>query len=185
MKSHGFDLVSKKVFEHSGTQKSYLPPSFHPSFQAPNETQLSTNEDDVWHMSFTRTRSLILHQNVSPYQQDCLEIIKTLIEKHCSHIEDRPIEISLLESLILYELEKHPRTEEWLEACLGQRLVGVLLQLTSCLRSRSCLSYFIRSVDLLRGKTSRSLDLASVETWKLLRKFIFMTSNNSDISLTS
>lgn len=183
MKSHGFDLVSKKILEHSGNHTSYLPPSFHPSFHAPNETQPSTNEDDVWHMSFARTQSLLLHQNVSPGQRDCLEIIKTLIEKHCSHLEDRPIEISLLESLILYELEKHPRTEEWLEACLGQRLVGVLLQLTACLRNRSCLSYFIGGVDLLKGKESRSLDLASVETWTLLRKLIFMRSSN--ISLTS
>ena len=40
----------------------------------------------------------------------------------------------MLQTLVLYECEKHSREEEWEEAHIGDRISGILMQLISCLQ---------------------------------------------------
>jgi uncharacterized membrane protein YjjP (DUF1212 family) len=51
-----------------------------------------------------------------------------------SMMQGNPVSCYVLQTLILYECEKHPREEEWEESCIGDRITGILLQLISCLQ---------------------------------------------------
>ena len=42
--------------------------------------------------------------------------------------------VHVLQTLVLYECEKHGREEEWEEAHVGDRISGILMQLISCLQ---------------------------------------------------
>ena len=42
--------------------------------------------------------------------------------------------IHVLQTLVLYECEKHPREEDWEDSHIGDRISGILMQLISCLQ---------------------------------------------------
>ena len=42
--------------------------------------------------------------------------------------------VHVLQTLVLYECEKHPREEDWEDAHIGDRISGILMQLISCLQ---------------------------------------------------
>jgi len=72
----------------------------------------------------------------------------------------------------MYECEKHPREEDWMEATVGDRIAGLLMQLISCMQCRKCPHYFIPSLDLLKGKSPSAMDKASKASWNLMRDLI-------------
>ena len=55
--------------------------------------------------------------------------------------------VHVLQTLVLYECEKHAREEEWEEAHVGDRISGILMQLISCLQVN------IFNFSLLENKT--------------------------------
>merc|ERR1712032_278058 len=75
--------------------------------------------------------------------------------------QGNPVSMFVLQTLVLYECEKHPREEDWEEAHIGDRTCGILMQLISCLQCRRCPHYFLPAVDLFRGKSPSSLDNAA------------------------
>ncbi|KFW86255.1 Protein mab-21-like 2 [Manacus vitellinus] len=77
-----------------------------------------------------------------------------------------------MKPLLLYECEKHPRETDWDEACLGDRLNGILLQLISCLQCRRCPHYFLPNLDLFQGKPHSALESAAKQTWRLAREIL-------------
>ena len=42
--------------------------------------------------------------------------------------------VYILQTLMLYECEKHPREEDWEDSHIGDRISGTLMQLISCLQ---------------------------------------------------
>ena len=52
----------------------------------------------------------------------------------------------VVQTLLLYECEKHPRETEWEEGALGDRIAGILMQLISCLQV--CTAYLFDFKDL-------------------------------------
>ena len=126
-------------------------------------------------------------------------------EKFDSNFQGNPVTVHVLQTLVLYECEKHPREEDWEEAHIGDRISGILMQLISCLQvniplnlpsldhlhcywsaqysdicllfqCRRCPHYFLPSVDLFRGKSSQGLDTAAKLTWGLLRELLTNSS---------
>ena len=61
--------------------------------------------------------------------------------------------VHVLQTLVLYECEKHPREEDWEEAHVGDRISGILMQLISCLQVSPVLNI---SFDLKVTKISDS-----------------------------
>ena len=57
---------------------------------------------------------------------------------HCDNLvhnfQGNPVTVHVLQTLVLYECEKHSREEEWEEAHVGDRISGILMQLISCLQ---------------------------------------------------
>uniref|UniRef100_A0A1I7XJV6 DUF262 domain-containing protein n=1 Tax=Heterorhabditis bacteriophora TaxID=37862 RepID=A0A1I7XJV6_HETBA len=51
-------------------------------------------------------------------------------------------------------------------------LLGVLIQLVSCLQCRRCAHYFLPQLDLLRGKPHHLLDQSSKLAWNLVRQLM-------------
>ena len=51
--------------------------------------------------------------------------------------QGNPVPVHVLQTLVLYECEKHGREEEWEEAHVGDRISGILMQLISCLQVKS------------------------------------------------
>ena len=49
--------------------------------------------------------------------------------------------VHVLQTLVLYECEKHPREEDWEDSHIGDRISGILMQLISCLQVRETQSY--------------------------------------------
>ena len=48
--------------------------------------------------------------------------------------QGNPVSSYVVQTLLLYECEKHPREGEWEEGALGDRIAGILMQLISCLQ---------------------------------------------------
>ena len=55
-------------------------------------------------------------------------------QKFDSSFQGNPVTVHVLQTLVLYECEKHPREEDWEEAHIGDRISGILMQLISCLQ---------------------------------------------------
>ena len=118
-----------------------------------------------------------------------------LISDHKLFFQGNPVTVHVLQTLVLYECEKHPREEDWEDSHIGDRISGILMQLISCLQvkftfnqnyeydnktflfqCRKCPHYFLPSVDLFRGKSPSSLDNAAKLTWGLLRELLTNSS---------
>lgn len=98
-------------------------------------------------------------------------MLKTLRERHLDPVS-QIITVELLRSVLLFECEKHPLDEDWTEPCLPYRLSGVLLQLISCLQSRSCAHFLINRMDLLANQPAHQLDVAARHCWRLTRELL-------------
>merc|ERR1719215_2471160 len=89
--------------------------------------------------------------------------------------QGNPVTSHVIQTLILYECEKHPGEDRWEDHCLGDRITGIILQLISCLQCRKCPHYFLPSVDLFRGKSSSALETAAKLSWRLMRELLTNT----------
>lgn len=147
VKTEGFDLLSK---------------------ESPYARERSAVDGDAWVVSFRSAESLLL---AGGCRRRCLSILKTLRDRHLD-LPGRPVDNYHIKTLLLYECEKHPLDVDWDEACLGDRVNGVLLQLISCLQNRRCPHYFLPGLDLLRGKSIASLDGAAKHAWRILRELL-------------
>ena len=73
-------------------------------------------------------------------------------------IQGNPVSVHVLQTLVLYECEKHSREEEWEEAHIGDRISGILMQLISCLQVKVitfCLISNFKIQILIEGALSR------------------------------
>ena len=61
---------------------------------------------------------------------------------------------------------------EWDDTCIGDRINGILLQLTSCLQNRRCPQYFLPSVDLFKGKSTAAMDSVAKQVWRIVRELL-------------
>uniref|UniRef100_A0A7E4V5M9 Mab-21 domain-containing protein n=1 Tax=Panagrellus redivivus TaxID=6233 RepID=A0A7E4V5M9_PANRE len=161
VKNEGFDLLSKEVPVPVQAQNN----------QAPGNSKqhvASTMDGDAWAMSMFSAENLLLaHSN----RQKALSILKTLRDRHLDY-EGSPVTNYILKTLILYECEKHQQEHEWFDINLGDRVIGVLLQLVSCLQCRKCPNYFLPQMDLLKGKPPVVLDHSARACWALVRRMI-------------
>ncbi|CAB3401728.1 unnamed protein product [Caenorhabditis bovis] len=152
VKSEGFDLTSR---ETSITQQTN-----------PNK-QASTMEADAWAMRMSSAENLLLTGG----RRKTLSILKCLRDAHLD-FPGTPVTNYILKTLVLYECEKHCSDYDWEAACIGDRLIGILLQLVSCLQCRRCAHYFLPQLDLLRGKPSHSIEHSAQLAWGLVRKLM-------------
>jgi len=109
VKTEGFDLLSKDSLILQGKQSM---------------------EGDAWIISFKEAEKQLL---MGASRKRCLSILKTLRDRHLN-IEGNPVTGYILQTLLMYECEKHPREEDWMEATVGDRIAGLLMQLISCLQ---------------------------------------------------
>ncbi|CAI5445926.1 unnamed protein product [Caenorhabditis angaria] len=152
VKGEGFDLTSR---ETSITQQNN-----------PNK-QASTMEADAWAMKMTGAENCLLVGG----RRKTLSILKSLRDSHLD-FPGTPITNYILKTLVLYECEKHFSDYEWEDNAIGDRIIGVLLQLVSCLQCRRCAHYFLPQLDLLRSKPSHALEHSSKQAWGLVRKLM-------------
>lgn len=148
VKAEGFDLLSKECATLQGKQSSM--------------------EGDAWVLSFLDAENRLLSGGC---RRRCLSVLKTLRDRHLD-LPGNPVSAYHLKTLLLYECEKHPRELEWDDACLGDRLNGILLQLISCLQCRRCPHYFLPHLDLFKGKSAGALENAAKQTWRLTRELL-------------
>ena len=125
----------------------------------------SAMEGDAWLLSFSSAEKKLI-QGAS--RKKCFSILKTLRDRNMD-LSQSSVSIYHIKTLLLYECEKHPLDYEWTDQYLGERINGVLLQLISCLQSRTCPHYFLPSLDLFRG---RALDNGAKQIWDLMRSII-------------
>nr|CAD7456823.1 unnamed protein product [Timema tahoe] len=151
VKTEGFDLLSKESVTLQGKQ--------------------SAMEGDAWVLSFTEAENRLL---LGGCRRRCLSILKTLRDRHLD-LPGNPVGAYHLKTLLLYECEKHPRELEWDEACLGDRINGILLQLISCLQCRRCPHYFLPNLDLFKGKSPSAMENAAKQVWRLTRELLTNT----------
>lgn len=108
-------------------------------------------EGDAWVLSFTEAENRLLLS--CPGRKKTLSILKTLRDRHLDCLPGNPVSAYHLKTLVLFECEKHARESEWEESAIGDRLLGILLQLISCLQSRRCPHYFLPNLDLFKGRS--------------------------------
>ncbi|KAK0183497.1 hypothetical protein PV327_001534 [Microctonus hyperodae] len=146
VKTEGFDLLSKECVALQGKQ--------------------SAMEGDAWVLSFADAETRLLQ---SGCRRRCLSILKTLRDQHLN-LPSNPITNYHMKTLLLYECEKHPLESEWDDNCLANRIIGIFLQLISCLQCRRCPHYFLPNLDLFKGKSASGLETAAKHVWQLSRK---------------
>ncbi|KFP44304.1 Protein mab-21-like 2 [Chlamydotis macqueenii] len=147
VKAEGFNLLSKECYSLTGKQ--------------------SSAESDAWVLQFGEAENRLLMGGCRN-KTKCLSVLKTLRDRHLE-LPGQPLNNYHMKTLLLYECEKHPRETDWDEACLGDRLNGILLQLISCLQCRRCPHYFL---DLFQGKPHSALESAAKQTWRLAREIL-------------
>jgi len=148
VKTEGFDLLSKECVALQGKQ--------------------SAMEGDAWVISFREAEAALL---MGGSRKKCLSILKTLRDRHLD-VQGNPVSSYVVQTLLLYECEKHPREGEWEEGALGDRIAGILMQLISCLQCRRCPHYFLPNLDLFKGKSTTEMDNASKLSWRLVRELL-------------
>ncbi|XP_014297408.1 protein mab-21-like [Microplitis demolitor] len=149
VKTEGFDLLSKDSIIFQQSKQSAL-------------------EGDAWILSFTKAELRLLKGG---YRHRCLSILKTLRDRHLD-LPGNPVTGYHIKTLLLYECEKHPLETEWDENCVGDRIVGILVQLISCLQCRKCPHYFLPSLNLFKGKSASALEGASKQVWRVVRELV-------------
>jgi len=154
VKMQGFDLLSKEG----------------PPLQ--NKQNSSSMEGDAWVISLHEAENILL---VGGARRKCLSMLKTIRDKHLD-IQGNPVTVHVIQTLMLFECEKHPREDEWEDARLGDRISGILMQLTSCLQCKRCPHFFLPNVDLFRNKSPSLLDNAAKLSWRLLRELLTNSS---------
>lgn len=152
VKNEGFDLFSKE------TNVAQCQPN----------KQSNSMEGDAWAMSLHQAENALLQYGS---RKKTLSILKCLRDAHLDFV-NTPITNYILKTLLLFECEKHSKEHEWEEAFIGDRVIGVLLQLVSCLQCRKCPHYFLPQLDLLRNKPSHLLDQSAKMTWNLVRQLM-------------
>ena len=99
-----------------------------------------------------------------------LSVLKAMWE---ANIEcDQMINSSHLSNMILIECEKHQDDEDWTADVIGDRLIGILLQLISFLQSRRCAHFMLDNVDMIKGETPERMDELAKSVWSLVRSLI-------------
>ncbi|CAI4232503.1 unnamed protein product [Auanema sp. JU1783] len=151
VKSEGFDLTSR---ETSGMVTQ-------------GNKQTNSMEGDAWAMNMLGAENAL----ISGTRRKTLSILKCLRDRHLD-FSGTPITNYILKTLLLYECEKHCADYEWEDQNLGDRIIGILLQLVSCLQCRRCAHYFMPQLDLLRGKPIHLIDQGSKMAWNLVRKMM-------------
>merc|ERR1712241_917538 len=154
VKLEGFDLLSKESIALQQKQSS------------------TSMEGDAWIISLHEAESSLL---VGGARRRVLSMLKCIRDGHLG-LQGNPVTVHVLQTLVLYECEKHPREEDWEDSHIGDRISGIIMQLISCLQCRKCPHYFLPSVDLFRGKSPSSLDNAAKLTWGLLRELLTNSS---------
>ena len=99
-----------------------------------------------------------------------LSVLKALWEENIE--KEQMINSSHLSNMLLIECEKHQDDEDWAPDAIGDRLVGILLQLISFLQSRRCVHFMLDNVDMIKGETPERMDELAKSVWSLLRGLI-------------
>ncbi|XP_044594328.1 protein mab-21-like [Cotesia glomerata] len=149
VKNEGFDLLSKDCAVRRGNKQSTL-------------------DGDAWLLSFSNAERRLIQGNG---RRRCLSILKTLRDRHLDLPED-PVTNYHMKTLLMYECEKHPLEAEWDESCLGDRILGIFVQLISCLQCRKCPHYFLPALNLFKGKRASVLESASKQVWRVVRELV-------------
>jgi len=177
VKAEGFDLLSKEcpslVNKQSSSQQSSSSLGLSSSGgSSASSSSSSSMEGDAWVLCFTEAEDRLLLS--SPGRKRTLSILKTLRDRHLECLPGNPISNYHLKTLTLFECEKHPREMEWDEStgAIADRILGILLQLISCLQSRRCPHYFLPNLDLFRGKSHAALENAAKQVWRLTRELL-------------
>merc|ERR1712106_482201 len=150
VKMEGFDLLSKEG----------------PPLQ--NKQSSTSMEGDAWIISLHEAENILM---VGGARKKVLSMMKTIRDRHLD-LQGNPVSVYILQTLMLYECEKHPREEEWEDCHVGDRISGIIMQLISCLQCRKCPHFFLPNVDLFRGKTPASLANAAKLAWRLMRELL-------------
>uniref|UniRef100_A0A1I8B3S7 Mab-21 domain-containing protein n=1 Tax=Meloidogyne hapla TaxID=6305 RepID=A0A1I8B3S7_MELHA len=170
----GFNLLSKEIWPISQTATIQGKQQNNNQIIAQQPQQLNTTttnsmmEGDAWMISMTQAEQILLsHIN----RGRVFSILKTLRDRHLD-FSGSSVTNYLIKNLVLYECEKHYSDNEWHDFCIGDRLIGILLQLVSCLQCRRCPHFFLPHLDLLRGKSTKSLDESARAVWALVRQLM-------------
>ncbi|CAD6185950.1 unnamed protein product [Caenorhabditis auriculariae] len=151
VKTEGFDLTSRET-----------------AITQPNSNkQANTMEADAWAMNLASAENVLLIGG----RRKTLSILKCLRDTHLD-FAGTPVTNYILKTLVLYECEKHCADYEWDDNAIGDRMIGILLQLVSCLQCRRCAHYFLPSLDLLRSKPPHAIEHSAQLTWALVRKLM-------------
>jgi len=176
VRSEGFDLLSKEVqvqtnqnqSQSQSQGQSQARPASTSGNTSTTAASSTTMEGDAWAMSMTQAEDLLLtHLN----RRKVLSLLKTLRDRHLDYAGS-PVSNYILKTLVLYECEKHLGDHDWHDFCISDRIIGVLLQLVSCLQCRRCPHYFLPQLDLLRGRPPMELDQGARAVWALLRQLL-------------
>eukprot|EP00794_Sanderia_malayensis_P007275 gene7275-8086_t len=129
-------------------------------------SQPYSTDRDAWKIDFSTSENRVIGKG---NRRLCLSILKTVSNRNWQEFST-VISPYALQTVFMYVCEKHVKEEFWNTNKLPERINAVLLQLVACLQSRCLPHYYLKGINLLEGKSSRSIKAAVEEMWKYARE---------------
>ena len=102
----------------------------------------------LWRFSFSGAEKTLFHKGGQGEASSCRKRVLRILKALKEQLELHPLTSYHLKTMLFYECEENPHHSHWSFDCLGERFMGLLLRLETCLSQRHCPHYFIRELNL-------------------------------------
>ena len=102
----------------------------------------------LWRYSFSAAEKKLFLQGSHGEAGSCRKQVLRILKALKDELHLQPLKSYHLKTILFYECEANPQSQQWSSNCLGERFLGLLYRLENCLRQKSCPHYFIRDFNL-------------------------------------
>lgn len=102
----------------------------------------------LWMYSFSGAEKTLFLKGGQGEASSCSKQVLRIFKALKEQLELHPLTSYHLKTMLFYECEENPHHSHWSFNRLGERFLGLLQRLETCLSQRHCPHYFIRELNL-------------------------------------
>lgn len=127
--------------------------------KAPKRSTVPESEKRfLWRYSFSGAEKTLFLKGGQGEASSCRKQVLRILKALKEELELHPLTSYHLKTLLFYECEENPHHRHWSFNRLGERFMGLLQRLESCLSQRHCPHYFIRELNLFEMFSPQKCD---------------------------
>ena len=114
-----------------------------------------------WRYSFSAAEKELFLRGSYGEASSCRKQVLRILKALKDELDLQPLKSYHLKTILFYECEAKPQSQQWSSNCLGERFLSLLKRLEKCLEQKSCPHYFIRDFNLFEPlNRQKCLELA-------------------------